>query len=253
MLRLLLFLFRAVDPRIGRSRIDRYLAGQACRTLAGDGFAAALLLFLAMGLLVVSTSYRAIVLRTTRTPRTRWWGRTGGSTSRHRRTSARDPAHAAEHDPRGAYGTGLESGTFTLAADGAGDRSRDVHHGGMVALGLLRDADRSRSSIVRRSSSARSCRRGLHPRAHARRREEGGGHRIHIDRHRARTETGSPARRRRSVERGTATYEMQLYAGERLLRSRSSRPRWTLPTRLPFEIRSKRPTGRRSRSRDGCR
>jgi putative ABC transport system permease protein len=63
-LRLLLLVFRALDARIGRSRrLSRYLAGRRVGRSPGTGFAAALLLLLSMGLLVVSTSYRAIVLR----------------------------------------------------------------------------------------------------------------------------------------------------------------------------------------------
>jgi len=63
-LRLLLLLFRALDSRIGRTRhLSRYLAGRRVGRSPGTGFAAALLLLLSMGLLVVSTSYRAIVLR----------------------------------------------------------------------------------------------------------------------------------------------------------------------------------------------
>lgn len=63
-LRLLLLVFRGLDARIGRSRrLSRYLAGRRVGRSPGTGFAAALLLLLAMGLLVVSTSYRAIVLR----------------------------------------------------------------------------------------------------------------------------------------------------------------------------------------------
>lgn len=63
-LRLLLFAFRRMDRRIGRSRrVPIYLAGRKLSRAPGAGFAAALLLLLAMGLLVVSTSYRAIVLR----------------------------------------------------------------------------------------------------------------------------------------------------------------------------------------------
>ena len=63
-LRLLLLLFRGLDSRIGRSRrLPRYLAGRRIGRSPGTGFAAALLLLLSMGLLVVSTSYRAIVLR----------------------------------------------------------------------------------------------------------------------------------------------------------------------------------------------
>jgi FtsX-like permease family len=63
-LRFLLFVFRRSDRRIGRSRrVPVYLAGRRLGRAPGMGFAAALLLLLAMGLLVVSTSYRAIVLR----------------------------------------------------------------------------------------------------------------------------------------------------------------------------------------------
>ena len=63
-LRLLLLVFRVLDARIGRSRrLSRYLAGRHVGRSPGTGFAAALLLLLSVGLLVVSTSYRAIVLR----------------------------------------------------------------------------------------------------------------------------------------------------------------------------------------------
>ena len=63
-LRLLLFVFRRMDGWIGRTRrLPVYLAGRKLSRAPGAGFAAALLLLLSMGLLVVSTSYRAIVLR----------------------------------------------------------------------------------------------------------------------------------------------------------------------------------------------
>jgi ABC-type lipoprotein release transport system permease subunit len=63
-LRLLLWTLRALDRVIGRSRgVPRYLAFRRLGRAPGIGFAAALLLLLSMGLLVVSTSYRAIVLR----------------------------------------------------------------------------------------------------------------------------------------------------------------------------------------------
>ncbi len=63
-LRLLLFVFRRMDGGIGRTRrLPVYLAGRKLSRAPGAGFAAALLLLLSMGLLVVSTSYRAIVLR----------------------------------------------------------------------------------------------------------------------------------------------------------------------------------------------
>lgn len=63
-LRLLLFVFRRMDRRIGRSRrVPWYLAGRKLSRAPGAGFASALLLLLAIGLLVVSSSYRAIVLQ----------------------------------------------------------------------------------------------------------------------------------------------------------------------------------------------
>ena len=63
-LRLLLWALRGLDRVIGRSRgVSRYLAFRRLGRAPGIGFAAALLLLLSMGLLVVSTSYRAIVLR----------------------------------------------------------------------------------------------------------------------------------------------------------------------------------------------
>lgn len=63
-LRLLLFGVRRLDRRIGRSRrIALYLAARKLGRSPGTGFASALLLLLSVGLLVVSTSYRAIVLR----------------------------------------------------------------------------------------------------------------------------------------------------------------------------------------------
>lgn len=63
-LRLLLFAFRRMDRRIGMTRrVPVYLAGRQISRAPGAGFASVLLLLLAMGLLVVSTSYRAIVLR----------------------------------------------------------------------------------------------------------------------------------------------------------------------------------------------
>ena len=63
-LRVLLWLLRALDRAIGRSRsVSLYLAFRRLGRAPGIGFAAALLLLLSMGLLVVSTSYRAIVLR----------------------------------------------------------------------------------------------------------------------------------------------------------------------------------------------
>jgi hypothetical protein len=63
-LRLLLFVLHRLEGRIGRSRrVPAYLAGRRLGRSPGTGFAAALLLLLSMGLLVLATSYRAIVLR----------------------------------------------------------------------------------------------------------------------------------------------------------------------------------------------
>lgn len=63
-LRLLLLLLRRLDRRVGRSRrLPTYLAARRLGRSPGTSFATSLLLVLAVGLLVVSTSYRAIVLR----------------------------------------------------------------------------------------------------------------------------------------------------------------------------------------------
>ena len=63
-LRLLLFVLRRFDRRIGRSRrVAPYLAARRLGRSPGTSFATSLLLVLAVGLLVVSTSYRAIVIR----------------------------------------------------------------------------------------------------------------------------------------------------------------------------------------------
>jgi putative ABC transport system permease protein len=63
-LRLLLFALRRLDRRIGRTRrLPAYLAGRRLGRSPGTGFAAALLLLLSVGLLVLATSYRAIMLR----------------------------------------------------------------------------------------------------------------------------------------------------------------------------------------------
>ena len=63
-LRLLSFVLHRLDGRIGRTRrLPAYLAGRRLGRSPGTGFAAALLLLLSMGLLVLATSYRAIVLQ----------------------------------------------------------------------------------------------------------------------------------------------------------------------------------------------
>jgi hypothetical protein len=63
-LRLLSFALRRLDGAIGRSRgLPTYLAGRRLGRSPGTGSAAALLLLLSMGLLVIATSYRAIVVR----------------------------------------------------------------------------------------------------------------------------------------------------------------------------------------------
>jgi FtsX-like permease family protein len=66
-LRLLLFVLRKLDGVIGRARgLSTYLAGRRLGRSASTSFATALLLILAAGLLVVSTSYRATILRSHR-------------------------------------------------------------------------------------------------------------------------------------------------------------------------------------------
>jgi len=63
-LRLLSFVLRRLDARIGRSRrLSTYLAGRRLGRAPGTSFAIALLLLLSIGLTVVASSYRAIVLR----------------------------------------------------------------------------------------------------------------------------------------------------------------------------------------------
>ncbi len=63
-LRLLLFVLRRLEGLIGRTRsLPAYLAGRRLARSPGTSFAISLLLVLAIGLLVVSTSYRATVIR----------------------------------------------------------------------------------------------------------------------------------------------------------------------------------------------
>ncbi|MGZ5351967.1 MAG: FtsX-like permease family protein [Actinomycetota bacterium] len=63
-LRVLLFTLRRLDRRVGRSRrLSMYLAARRLGRSPGTSFATSLVLVLSVGLLVVSTSYRAIVLR----------------------------------------------------------------------------------------------------------------------------------------------------------------------------------------------
>lgn len=63
-LRLLLFVLKRLDRTIGRKRdLATYLAGRRLGRSPGTSFATSLLLVLSVGLLVVSTSYRAIVIR----------------------------------------------------------------------------------------------------------------------------------------------------------------------------------------------
>jgi ABC-type lipoprotein release transport system permease subunit len=63
-LRLLLWMLRRMDRRIGRTRsVPRYLAARRLGRSPGTSFATSLLLVLSVGLLIVSTSYRAIVIR----------------------------------------------------------------------------------------------------------------------------------------------------------------------------------------------
>jgi putative ABC transport system permease protein len=63
-LRALLFTLRRFDRRVGRSRrLPLYLAARRLGRSPGTSFATSLLLVLSVGLLVVSTSYRAVVIR----------------------------------------------------------------------------------------------------------------------------------------------------------------------------------------------
>ncbi|MFB3739243.1 MAG: FtsX-like permease family protein, partial [Candidatus Velamenicoccus archaeovorus] len=63
-LRLLLFVLQRFDRRFGRVRnLSAYLSARRLGRSPGTSFATSLLLLLSVGLLVVSTSYRAIVMR----------------------------------------------------------------------------------------------------------------------------------------------------------------------------------------------
>lgn len=63
-LRILLFALRRLEAPIGRARrLAPYLAGRRLARSAGTSFAISLLLVLAVGLLVVSTTYRATIIR----------------------------------------------------------------------------------------------------------------------------------------------------------------------------------------------
>jgi putative ABC transport system permease protein len=63
-LRLLLFVLRRLDRQVGKTkRLSTYLAARRLGRSPGTSFATALLLVLSFGLMVVSTSYRAIVLQ----------------------------------------------------------------------------------------------------------------------------------------------------------------------------------------------
>ena len=63
-LRLLLWLLRRLERPVGRAKsLPTYLAARRLGRSPGTSFATSLLLVLAVGLLIVSTSYRAIVLR----------------------------------------------------------------------------------------------------------------------------------------------------------------------------------------------
>ena len=63
-LRLLLWLLRRLERPVGRAKsLPMYLAARRLGRSPGTSFATSLLLVLAVGLLIVSTSYRAIVLR----------------------------------------------------------------------------------------------------------------------------------------------------------------------------------------------
>ncbi len=63
-LRVLLFVLRRLERVIGRTKVlPAYLAGRRLARSPGTSFAISLLLVLAIGLLVVSTSYRATVIR----------------------------------------------------------------------------------------------------------------------------------------------------------------------------------------------
>ena len=120
-----------------------YLAGRKLSRAPGAGFAAALLLLLAMGLLVVSTSYRAIVLTNHEDAAHTLVGADWNiQVSPPDDVLAVDRRHAAEHDPGGPHGAGHRRGHVRAAADGARDRSGDLRR---PADGGARTSPRRRS------------------------------------------------------------------------------------------------------------
>ena len=144
-LRLLLFVFHRMDRRIGRSKRVSDLPGgpQARAALPGAGFAAALLLLLAMGLLVVSTSYRAIVLRNHEDA-----AHTIVGADWNIQVSPPDDVLPAIDDmppnttPVVRTEPDLGAGTYALPPTALAIDPATYADGWMVAIGLLRDADR---------------------------------------------------------------------------------------------------------------
>ena len=134
-LRLLSFVLRRLDGRIGRSRrLPAYLAGRRLGRSPGTGFAAALLLLLSMGLMVLATSYRAIVLQNhsdaAHVQVGADWSVSASPPDQALvavRSMPPDTMAVVRTDPT------FSVGSFSLAADGARHRPVALRRGGLVA------------------------------------------------------------------------------------------------------------------------
>ena len=252
-LRLLLFAFRRMDGRIGARDASRP-TWRGASSVAPPGRASPRRssLLLAMGLLVVSTSYRAIVL-------------TNHADAAHaivgadwnvgclaaRRCVERGRAHAGPDHAGDPHRTGYPQRLVRPAADRAGDRSGDVRAGRVVAVRLLglipgrHPPEPPDGAYGHRTPPGRA-----NPHPHARRSEGRGRDRrlatvldANDDAH---TPTPQP------VSAGTATYQISLAPGARLLSiTFQAATTLNLPFRFPIGIDGVTSTARRSRSTAG--
>ncbi len=157
-LRLLLWVLRRLDRPVARTKsLPTYLATRRLSRSPGTSFATSLLLVLAVGLLIVSTSYRAIVLR-------------NHEDTAHQQVGADwnvqiavpdDPLIAASSVPPNAVAVIRSQpvfelpGSFTLSPSVIAVDPRALRHGWMVAIGLLEDPARH---VARETSRCRTRR-----------------------------------------------------------------------------------------------
>jgi hypothetical protein len=182
-LRLLLFLLRRLDRRVGRARrLPTYLAARRLGRSPGTSFATSLLLVLAFGLLVVATSYRAIVL--------------GNHEDSAHRAGSR-PAWGHGRDPNRARARASRDGLHR--PDRHRRRPRDLRRGGVVAPGLRDDPPGDVAGCAPHPRSRDADRgRHVHRDAHRRRRRR----RARADRHVRHGRGGGPRRDRLPDRRG---------------------------------------------------